>query len=163
MQTNSDLKPTSNFIIEEHANKKCDVLFFTNIEETTKNGEITYNYDFYRLSMRSRKNLEETIKNNFKTWLEFAKNQEENRLAEEIRAKRNKLLEETDSEMCLDRMNLEVPSGTSFSSWLNFFKSIGNAITGDMAKYRQELRDITNQEGFPYEVTFPKKPTKEEE
>lgn len=162
MQTRSNVKPSSNFEIEEHANKKCDVLFFANIEESIEDGETTYIYDFYRLSMRNRNNLKEAVTNNYETWLEFAKNQEENKLAEEIRQKRNKLLEETDSEMCLDRMNLEVPEGTSFSSWLTFLKTIANAISGDMAKYRQELRDITKQEGFPYDVKFPKKPTKEE-
>ena len=30
--------------------------------------------------------------------------------------------------------------------------------TGKMAKYRQELRDITKQKGFPYEINWPEKP-----
>lgn len=31
------------------------------------------------------------------------------------------------------------------------------AVSGEMAKYRQELRDIPKQEGFPYCVVFPTK------
>lgn len=114
-----------------------------------------------------RENLQEDIENNYTTWLDFAKNQEYEKLAEEIRAKRNKLLEETDKEMCLDRLNLQLPetlTGTSLLSGVKqFFEGLGNIFNGDMAKYRQELRDITKQEGFPYNVIFPEKPTNDKE
>jgi len=33
-----------------------------------------------------------------------------------------------------------------------------NTLSTEMATYRQALRDITNQEGFPYNVTWPSKP-----
>jgi hypothetical protein len=33
-----------------------------------------------------------------------------------------------------------------------------NTLSADMASYRQSLRDITNQAGFPHEVTWPVKP-----
>lgn len=33
-----------------------------------------------------------------------------------------------------------------------------NTLTPEMAAYRQALRDITDQEGFPYEVIWPVKP-----
>jgi hypothetical protein len=33
-----------------------------------------------------------------------------------------------------------------------------NTMTTAMAEYRQALRDITSQEGFPYDVTWPTKP-----
>lgn len=71
---------------------------------------------------------------------------------------RNELLKESDSELTLDRMGLEVPTGTSFTAWLGFFKQLGSALTGDWAIYRQELRDLPEQEGFPLNVEFPTKP-----
>lgn len=40
---------------------------------------------------------------------------------------------------------------------------IKTAINGNYAKYRQELRDITKQEGFPFNVVFPTKPNTNEE
>ena len=52
---------------------------------------------------------------------------------------------------------------STFSSWITFFKDLGKAISGDMAKYRQELRDITKQAGFPYNVVFPVNPSTKEE
>ena len=33
-----------------------------------------------------------------------------------------------------------------------------NTLTEAMATYRQALRDITSQEGFPYNITWPTKP-----
>lgn len=165
MQVESSIKPNK-FEIEDLGNGKATVSFFDNIKEqevTQEDNEestIKYIYDMYKISINNRADLTEVLENNFESWLNFAKDCEYEQLAGEIRAKRDKLLKETDSEMCLDRMNLEVPEGTSFSSWLSFFKNIGSAITGNTAKYRQELRDITKQEGFPYNVVWP---TKDEE
>ena len=55
--------------------------------------------------------------------------------AENIRAERNRLLSETD--------------------WMALSD---NTITQEWADYRQALRDITVQEGFPYSVEWPTKP-----
>ena len=135
MQTESNIKPDK-FIIEEH-NKKCDVLFSSDIEETERNGETFYTYNLYRLQMRARDNLEETISNNYETWLEVAKQKEEDTLAKEIRTKRNKLLAETD--------------------WTQM-PDVSTELQEEYKTYRQELRDITKQEEFPYSVIFPQKP-----
>lgn len=71
---------------------------------------------------------------------------------------RDKLLNETDSRVALDRFNISVPSGTSFTAWLSFLKSLGEIITGAWAIYRQALRDLPEQEGFPFNATFPAPP-----
>ena len=71
---------------------------------------------------------------------------------------RDKLLNETDSRVALDRFNISVPSGTSFTAWLSFLKSLGEIITGAWAIYRQALRALPEQEGFPFNVTFPTPP-----
>lgn len=71
---------------------------------------------------------------------------------------RDKLLNETDSRVALDRFNISVPSGTSFTAWLSFLKSLGEIITGAWAIFRQALRDLPEQEGFPFNVTFPTPP-----
>lgn len=71
---------------------------------------------------------------------------------------RDKLLNETDSRVAFDRFNISVPSGTSFTAWLSFLKSLGEIITGAWAIYRQALRDLPEQEGFPFNVTFPAPP-----
>lgn len=166
IKTFSQIEPEKNFIIEDIRNGKCTVLFFDNIEKVKNenNDEETsnqYSYDFYKISVDYRENLETIIKNNYESWLDFAKDCEYEKLAAEIRKKRNELLAETDKEMCLDRIGLEVPEGNTFTSWISFFKTIANAITGKKAKYRQQLRDITTQEGFPYNVIWPTKDKEE--
>jgi hypothetical protein len=54
---------------------------------------------------------------------------------ENIRNKRNQLLDDTD--------------------WM---ATSDNTLSAEMATYRQALRDITSQRGFPYEVEWPTKP-----
>lgn len=71
---------------------------------------------------------------------------------------RDKLLNDTDNRVALDRFNISVPSGTSFTAWLSFLKSLGEIITGAWAIFRQALRDLPEQEGFPFNVTFPTPP-----
>jgi len=55
--------------------------------------------------------------------------------ADEIRAKRNSLLSETD-----------------------YLALSDTTLSSDMAAYRQALRDVTSQAGFPTNVTWPTKP-----
>ena len=99
--------------------------------------------------------------------MEFAKKCEYEKLAAKIRERRNELLKETDKEMCLDRLNITIPEELTATNLLvgvkQFFEGMSNIFNGKMAKYRQELRDITKQQGFPYNVVFPTNPSTEEE
>ena len=75
-----------------------------------------------------------------KTWNIIQKTQEEldawiATKEAEVRNKRNYLLTETD-----------------------YLALSDNTLTPEMATYRQELRDITNQAGFPENVEWPVKP-----
>lgn len=165
MQIESTMKP-GKFKIDEVENGKCTVLFFDNIvEENTeienKENAIKYVYDMYKVAAQYRENLAEEIENNYKKWLEFAKKEDYENLAAEVRAKRNELLKDSDKEMCIDRLGLNFPKDLSMtniiSSLKQFFDGFSNIVNGNMAKYRQELRDITKQEGFPYNVIWPTK------
>ena len=60
----------------------------------------------------------------------------QNLLPLEIRSQRNSLLAETD-----------------------YLALSDTTLTSDMATYRQALRDVTTQAGFPTNVTWPVKPT----
>lgn len=169
MLTESNVKPLEKFKIEDIKNGKCTVYFFANITEHEKQKENeqtkkVFNYDMYKLPISYRENLQADIEDNYNTWLEFAKQKEYDQKAAEIREKRNKLLEETDKEMCLDRLNLKMPEELTASNLLagikEFFEGLTNIFNGSMAKYRQELRDITKQKDFPYNVVWP---TKDEE
>lgn len=71
---------------------------------------------------------------------------------------RNKLLADSDKNMTFDRMGLSAPSGSTFTAWLSFLRTLGNVLGGAWARYRQALRDISEQEGFPFNIQFPEKP-----
>ena len=75
---------------------------------------------------------------------------------------RNKLLEESDNRMTLDRLGLTVPSGSTFTAWLAFFRGLGEVLVGAWATYRQQLRDLPQQAGFPFNIDFPTPPDSEE-
>ena len=75
---------------------------------------------------------------------------------------RNQLLRNSDAEVALDRLGLSVPSGTTFTAWLAFFKQLGEALMGEWARYRQLLRDLPTQEGFPFTIQWPTAPGSED-
>lgn len=71
---------------------------------------------------------------------------------------RNKMLDESDNRMSLDRFELTAPTGVTFTAWLQFFKDFGKIFEGDWAQYRKKLRDLPEQSGFPFEIEFPTPP-----
>ena len=70
------------------------------------------------------------------------------RAAEMARKIRNRMLDKTDAQMSLDRIGLDTSTTTAFLS------SLKNIFNNDWAAYRQHLRDITAQEGFPFNIDW---------
>lgn len=94
-------------------------------------------------------------------WSDYKKAVERNdkdQASQILRAIRNKLLEESDREMFIDKFGLGHPDGANFVSWLGFLRGLRDALTGKTAAYRQALRDLPEQPGFPFTVKIPDKP-----
>lgn len=129
-------------------------------------GEIStcYEYDSYTIVVPNRAGLIDDLDNNLNEWLEKAKQNEIDYLADKIRTKRDELLAETDKDMAFDRLDISIPDKITTTTLLSvvkeFINGIGKVFNGDMARYRQALRDIPQQDGFPYNVKFPTKPNK---
>lgn len=68
--------------------------------------------------------------------------------AEMARKIRNRLLDKSDAQMSLDRIGLNTSSTTAFLT------SLKNIFDNDWAVYRQHLRDVTAQEGFPFNIDW---------
>lgn len=77
--------------------------------------------------------------------------------ADAARVLRNRLLDLSDKEMSLDRLGLDT------SSVIDFLASLKQIFSSDWAVYRQALRDLPQQEGFPFDITFPVSPDKKED
>lgn len=117
--------------------------------------------DFYRRLARveamanaQKAELIETMQKAYSNACESLNEEEAAALARKLR---DKLLNASDKEMSLDRLGLDTSSTTKFiASLTTIFKS-------KWAEYRQALRDLPEQEGFPFNVKFPVSPDNEEE
>lgn len=139
------------------------IVFRENIEEIEgEEGETRYQADEYRLSVQYSETLAERVSENLNAWKERAINADYEKVAAEVRKVRDKLLEETDANMAFDRLNITLPDNIKatnlLQSVISFITSLKDIFNGQMAAYRQALRDIPQQEGFPYDVNFPVKP-----
>lgn len=161
-ETFSQEKPKHPFRIENVRNGKCTILFLDEIKKykiIDEDGAESTNYKYYQYVMDNvpyRTNLEAIIQNDLEGWLNKAKTLDREVVANDIRKKRNTLLDESDKEMCIDRLGLPIPKGDTFEDWLPFLKQLSEKLSSPTANYRQELRDISKQKDFPYDVEWPK-------
>ena len=165
MKQESETKPTTGYEIENIEGNICDVVFYdlSSIEKkevTSEDGskKVSYLYLSYRINMSYSEKLNNYISKNYDTLLEGAKSKCYADAAAAVRAKRNKLLQESDKEVVLDR--LAIPKDISISNIVGALKQFFESMNSNWIVYRQELRDITKQEGFPFNVVFPTKPKK---
>jgi HD-GYP domain-containing protein (c-di-GMP phosphodiesterase class II) len=128
--------------------KKCTVIFYDNVIQNsmvdgmTGNSILSWDYEKYELETNYSASLSAQIESNYAIWLQKAKNAEANAESEKIRNYRDELLNKCDLQHC----NPEKWTAMSDSEKLAW------------ATYKQSLRDITAQEGFPYTMNWPVKP-----
>ncbi len=82
---------------------------------------------------------------------------DEERAAELARKIRNRMLDKSDAQMSLDRIGLDTSSATTFLA------SLGKIFKNAWSVYRQHLRDIPSQEGFPFNIDWGVSPDAEKE
>lgn len=98
-----------------------------------------WQYDEYTAIMPDRDGLEKIVQDNLSVWLAYAKAAETDNQAQAVRDKRDKLLADTDWTQTDDA-------------------PLSSENKESMRQYRQALRDITVQDGFPQTVAFPEIP-----
>ena len=104
-------------------------------EEETEETPRKWTWDEYRLRVKPRQNLADCVENNYTVWL-AAKAKVYEDTANAVRTRRNELIAATDYLMTKDY-------------------PISEADLLLVAEYRQALRDIPEQNGFPFDVMFP--------
>lgn len=128
MRVESRERPANSFILDNRKGNLIEVTFFDDIksemrkEQDSDNEVEVFTYKVYKITTTFRDNLEEHIQNNLNDWLESLKEQEKNSLASEIREKRNKLLEESDKYMILDRLTMNFPQEISLTNVVSVLK-----------------------------------------
>ena len=101
------------------------------------------------LTNLQKSQLPEVLKNAYQAACQSG---DEQAAADAARALRNKLLELTDKEMSLDRLGLDI------RNTITLLATLGTIFAGEWAVYRQALRDIPQQDGFPFDVVWPDLP-----
>ena len=109
-----------------------------------------------------RAEMDDVIANAYQKAVE---NKDEQAAASLARKIRNKKLDESDKQCVFDKILPEAPTGTSFVDWIQWLRHLASMNTNEWGTYRQALRDIPEQPGFPFEIDFPVAPDakKEEE
>ena len=100
MKHESEIRPTNRYEIENIKNDQCEVVFFdlNSIEEETRideegNEKTIYLFNDYRENMAYNSHLDEYLDENYTEILNKIKQRDYDKYADEVRAKRNKLLE----------------------------------------------------------------------
>lgn len=140
MKDTSNTRPEA-VTIERLDDGRACVSLCTNITET-QDGEgagPVYTYDRYTMETQWQSDLENRVWGALQRWVEHARAIEAARLAAEVRAERDRLLAGCDCTQIAD------------------FPTSEEART-QWAAYRQALRDVPQQEGFPWAVEWPVAP-----
>ena len=161
MKTKSTIAPEK-FKIGDRKGNLIEVAFFDDVKEIQEEESTQYEYSVYTIKTIYREDLESYINGNYEDYLALAKETDYQLEASKKKKKRNELLADSDKFLLLDRLGISLPSEitatTLLSSIKDFFDNLKEVLNGDWAEYRQKLRDLTKQEGFPYNVEFPEKP-----
>ena len=161
MKTKSTIAPEK-FKIGDRKGNLIEVAFFDDVKEIQEEESTQYEYSVYTIKTIYREDLESYINGNYEDYLALAKETDYQLEASKVREKRNELLADSDKFLLLDRLGISLPSEitavTLLTSVKDFFDNLKEVLNGEWAEYRQKLRDITKQEGFPYNVEFPEKP-----
>lgn len=72
----AEAKEAPNRIVVEAYDGKADIVLVENIELIDKDGEGSYVFDLYRLTVSDRPGLAESVESNFEAWITSAKEAE---------------------------------------------------------------------------------------
>ncbi|WP_050698970.1 phage tail assembly chaperone [Anaeromassilibacillus senegalensis] len=122
-----------------------DVTESSEINGSTGAAVTVWTYDQYTLPVRVIANTAAQIADDYDTWLQRAKAYERAQEADKVRAYRDKLLNDCDLIYC------------NPSNWA----AMDEPAQAVWQEYKQALRDVPQQAGFPHSVTFPPLPAQD--
>lgn len=146
MKISSVKMPQSPFeIVADHIIFIDNVIPRKEIDGVTGQPVTVWDYDRYAYPVKPAPNLEAEIESDYPEWLQKAKDLEYSIEADKVRTYRDKLLNDCDVKYC-NCEKWDLMDETKKAAWRT---------------YKQALRDVSLQDGFPYAVTFPKLPYEE--
>ena len=146
------------FTVNRENQLRAVITFYTDVQEVQREDGTAWSAVAWSMTGTWTDGLEARIAADPDAWFSLISERCYAAAAAEVRAKRDALLQATDADMALDRLGLTPPTGSTFTAWLSFLRTLGEALKGKASVYRQALRDITTQPGFPYEIEWPEMP-----
>ena len=139
------------------------IIFYTDIKEIQReDGETAWEAVSWTLESSWTDNIAERITEQQAAWLAEAQAEAYEEAAAQVRSLRDKLLTESDAMTALDRFGMDLPDKVTATTMLSVFKEILTAVwkitNGSIGQYRQALRDLPEQPGFPFDIDWPNKP-----
>ena len=147
MRVSSVAMPESPFQIL-HDGEACTVEFYDNVQASEAVDGVTgqkipsWDFDKYALPASFSPSLAAEIEADYTTWLQKAKDAEAAAEAQKVRDYRDNLLDTCDTVYC-NAERWAAMTDEQRQAW---------------AAYKQELRDVPEQDGFPYVVNWPTMP-----
>ena len=150
------------FTVSREGNRAV-IIFYTDVQEVQReDGETAWEAVSWTLESSWTDNIMERISENQAAWLAEAQAEAYTEAAAKVRSLRDKLLTESDAMTALDRFGMDLPDKVTATTMLTVFKEILTALwsitKGAIGQYRQALRDLPEQPGFPFNVEWPDKP-----
>lgn len=119
-----------------HEGTEAVIVFYTDVQEEQRDEGVSFSAISWTMNRPWTDGIEGRIEAKLDVWLALAQQEAYDQAAEEVRATRNALLYDSDCLMAADY-------------------PISDEARERAKAYRQALRDISDQPGFPYEVIWP--------
>lgn len=156
MRVKTELSERPPLFTVDRTENQAIITFYTDVEQLQRDEGEAWCAIAWTTECAWSDNIAERIAAAPDRWFEMVKRDCYNAAAREVRRQRDALLQESDAKVALDRLGLVTPTGSTFASWLSFLRGLGGVLDGEIAAYRQALRDVPQQNGFPYDVQWPK-------
>lgn len=139
------------------------IIFYTDVQEVQReDGSSAWEAVSWTIESSWTDNIIDRITEDPAAWLAEAQAEAYTEAAAKVRSLRDKLLTESDAMTALDRFGMDLPDKVTATTMLSVFKEILTAVwkitNGSIGQYRQALRDLPEQPGFPFDIDWPNKP-----
>ena len=163
MRIKTELSERPPVFIVNREGDRAVIIFYTDIKEIQReDGETAWEAVSWTLETSWQDDIAARIGADVSSWLTLAQNEAIKIAAAEVRAKRDLLLVASDAMTQLDRLGMDLPDKVTATTMLSVFKEILTALwnitKGSIGQYRQALRDLPEQPGFPFDIEWPNKP-----
>ena len=155
MRVKTELSERPPVFTVDRTENRAVITFYTDAEQLRRDEGEAWSAIAWTTECSWSDNIAERIASAPELWFAKVSTDCYNYAAAEVRRIRDELLKQSDEKMALDRLGLVVPSGSTFTAWLSFLRGLGDALSGKISVYRQALRDIPQQAGFPYDIQWP--------